>query len=418
MREPGRSTAVAMAAGAELDEGVSFADLEARLGRDVPSVRGRRRGEQVLAIARLIVGCAPLLPLLAALGLPGSVGRMRPGIMPWVILGQPLETLALVCFVLSLSSQVWALLTWWHLGRRRAHLDLAFSAFALVVGVLWLVWMSASPPIGGVFPEVLNASVVTTVLLAALTLATQLFASRPGTVEQARAQARGNLLRVLPQEQQQALLVERREVLDVLRDRGVIEREGIERAEILPLGDWWLLDTDESAADVRVRVPDSEANSSVVLRCLKAVALVAPFGMLLLPFGNPGIGPPGSGMRSVMESGGFRNDTLVTMAMLCAVAGIIGQVWTIYDWWRLGRRRDGMWLAWSWTALVASVATLFVFPLFMTGSWGMRALTGPILAVAVTAAVALLLMYLATIPGTVQEVRRLGLAESPGAGSP
>lgn len=68
------------------------------------------------------------------------------------------------------------------------------------------------------------------------------------------------------------------------------------------------------------------------------------------------------------------------MAPLCAVAGVLGQVWTIFDWWRLVRRRDGLWLAWSWTALGSAVVTLVIFPFFITGSWGIHVLTGPILA--------------------------------------
>lgn len=412
MREPGRGNAVRVATDATFEQGVTFAEFEARLGRDVPSVRGQALGERVLRVALLLAYCAPVVALLAALNLPGALGRTSPGIVPWTVTGQPFESFVLVCFVLALSGQTWALLSWWHLGRRRSLLDLAASGIALVVGILYLTWMSDSPPIGRVFPETLNAAVVTTVLLAALALGAQLFASRPGSQEQARASARGQLLRVLPQAQQQSLLAERREVLDVLLERGVVDQVVADQAAALPLGDWWCLDVDESVEDARRAAPHSLVNTTMAHSCLKAVTLVVPFGMVLLPIGNPGISG-GGGMRSIMQSEGMRGDTLVMMAMLCAVLGIIGQVWTIFDWWRLGRRREGLWLGWSWTALVCSVATLVIFPFFLTGSWGMKALTGPILAVAVSAAVALVAMYAASVPGTVLEVRTLGWTEDP-----
>ncbi|WP_114905782.1 hypothetical protein [Ornithinimicrobium murale] len=420
MPESLRSDAVQLATGATSEKGVSFGDLEARLGRDVPSVRGRARGERVVRAVRLITHAAPVLAALAPLGTPGPLGIARPGLVPWMVYGESLEWLALVCFVLALSGQTWTLLTWWHLGRHRDLAGFTSSVVALLVGVLWLVWLAPSPSIGGVLPDVVKAPVLATVVLAAVSVGAQLFASRPGTLQEARAQARGGLMRVLPPEEQQSLLAERHEVLEVLLTRQLLDRATADQAASLPLGDWWVLDVDEPRRPAHGDTPggtarrcpaSSLANSNMALRCLKAVALVAPFGMMLLPIGNPGISGTGGGMRSVMESDGFSGDTLVTMALLCAMAGVIGQVWTLFDWWRLGRRRDGLWLAWSWTALGSAVVTLVIFPFFITGSWGMQVLTGPILAVATSAAVSLVLLYAASVPGTVQELRKAGQAE-------
>lgn len=424
MSESKTGAAVRMATDAPFEKGVSFTDLEAALGRDVPSVRGRIRGEGIERVARLLLSAAPVIAFLAPLGWPDQLGIGRPGLVPWLILGETLERVVIVCFVLALSAQTWTLLSWWHLGRRRELLGIISSVIALLVGVLWLAWLSPAPAMGSVQPDVVRPPVVATVVLAAVALGAQLFASRPGTVHSVRAQARGALMRVLPPEQQESLIAERREVLDVLRTRQLIDQATADRAAALTLGDWWTLDTDKprgpyrrslaaegSAGSERRSMPSSFTNSTMALRCLKAVALVAPFGMMLLPIGNPGIDGSGGGMRSVMESDGFRGDTLVTMALFCATAGVIGQVWTIFDWWRLGRRGDGLWLAWSWTALGSAVVTLVIFPFFLTGSWRMHVLTGPILAVAISAAVALVLLYAASVPGTVHEVREAGRAE-------
>lgn len=405
------SAAVRRAREATFERGVSFADLESRLGRDVPSVRNRARGEVVERVARLLMSAAPVIAFLAPLGWPDQLGIARPGLVPWLIYGEALERLALVCFVLALSGQTWTLLTWWHLGRRRDLLSIVSSTIALLVGILWLMWLAPSPSIGGVLPDVVEAPIITTVVLAAVALGAQLFASTPGTMANARAQARGGLMRVLPQDQQQSLLAERHQVLDVLLSRQLVDRATADQAEVLRLGDWWRLDADRSTGSPHTPLPSSLANSNVALGCLKALALVAPFGMMLLPIGNPGVTGTGGGMRSVMESDGISGDLLITMALLCAMAGVVGQVWTIFDWWRLGRRRDGLWLGWSWTALGSAVVTLVIFPFFITGSWGMQVLTGPILAVAISAAAALVVLYAASVPGHAQDMRQAGRAE-------
>lgn len=419
-----RSDAVQVATQAQFEQGVSFAALEARLGRDVPSVRGRARGERVVPVARLVTYAAPVVALLAPLGVPDQLGIGQPGRVPWMVYGETLQDLALVCFVLALCGQTWTLLSWWHLGRRRDWLTVLSSLVTLLIGVLWLMWLEPSPAIGGVLPQVVRPTIMTAVVLGALAVGAQLFASRPGTLRAARAQARGGLMRVLPQEQQQSLLTERQEVLEVLLTRHLVDRATADQAAALPLGDWWRLDADKDAdkpaepvqrsvpgETTRRPLPSSLANSNMALQCLKAVALVAPFGMMLLPIGNPGISGTGGGMKSVMESDGIRGDTLITMALLCAMAGVIGQVWTLFDWWRLGRRRDGLWLASSWTALGSAVVTLVIFPFFITGSWGMQVLTGPILAVAISAGLVLVALYAASVPGTVQELRTAGHAE-------
>lgn len=147
----------------------------------------------------------------------------------------------------------------------------------------------------------------------------------------------------------------------------------------------------------------SERRMRLLLGALKAVALIAPVGGLLLPIGNPGTGT-GAGGRSIMESDGFAGDGLRTMALWVFWIAAIGQVWTIVDWWRLGRHRSGTWITCSILAVVCSGLSLWWFASLLR-PLSYEAVRVPIALTLVIAVVALALQLVWSTPGDAHDVQ-------------
>lgn len=139
--------------------------------------------------------------------------------------------------------------------------------------------------------------------------------------------------------------------------------------------------------------------------CLRALCLIAPFGGLLLPLGNPG-GPD----QSVMESDGFAGDGLRGMALIVFTLAAIGQVWTLVEWSRWGRHSAGTWTGFSALAIICSALSLWWFHSLLPPE-DYAAVAVPIGATLVLGAVALVLMLVTSRPGSPDEARWAARAE-------
>ncbi|MDN5718273.1 MAG: hypothetical protein L0G89_13685 [Janibacter sp.] len=147
------------------------------------------------------------------------------------------------------------------------------------------------------------------------------------------------------------------------------------------------------------------------LRIIKAVTLIAPFAGLVAPLGNPGVPGSGGGMSSTMESDGLDGDLLYGAVHWSFVLGAMGQGWTILDWWRLGRHKDGLWTAWSAVALVSSIIVLAWFPSLLS-SEEYRTVAPFVVATAVLALVALVAMRMWSRPPSRYVADRLRMEDS------
>ncbi|WP_114201610.1 hypothetical protein [Janibacter anophelis] len=144
----------------------------------------------------------------------------------------------------------------------------------------------------------------------------------------------------------------------------------------------------------------------MLARCLRALCLIAPFGGLLLPLGNPG-GPD----QSIMESDGFAGDQLRGMAQIVFTLGAIGQVWTLVEWVRWGRHRGGIWTACSVLAVICSGLSLWWFRSLLPPN-SYEGVLLPIGATLVLGAVAVALMLCWSRPGDLHAVQMEANAET------
>lgn len=147
------------------------------------------------------------------------------------------------------------------------------------------------------------------------------------------------------------------------------------------------------------------------LRILKALMLVAPFAGLVAPLGNPGVPGSGGGLSSTMESDGLDGGLLYGAAHWSFVLGAMGQGWTILDWWRLGRHKDGLWTASSTVALVSSTIVLAWFPSLLT-SEQYRTISPFVIATGLLALVALVVMQLWSRPPSRQVAHHLRMEDA------
>lgn len=143
----------------------------------------------------------------------------------------------------------------------------------------------------------------------------------------------------------------------------------------------------------------------MALGLLKAVCMVAPFGGLLLPVGNPG-GPN----QTIMESDGFAGDGLRGMAVVVFTLAAIGQAWIIVDWWRVGRRRAGLWLVSSIAAVICSALSWWWFS-HLLHPLDFASARVPIVATLVLGAAALVLQLVRSNPGHADDALRRATAE-------
>ncbi|WP_460793745.1 hypothetical protein [Nocardioides pacificus] len=234
------STAVRQAREDEFEDGVRLGSLEWQLAYDTPSLRTAMRALTLAVLAKGIALVAPLGGLLAPIGSSGAdvfsgTDTMSPDLA---------RTVTVICFWIAAIGQAWALADWWRLGRPRDGYGIA-AAFLAVTAAPLTMWVYLSLPEPATLP--MPVPVAATGLLGAVALVAHLVGSQDGTLRGARHRALGERIRSLPEAEQQALLDERREVLDTLSERRLVDRGLAQRAAAARLGDWWLLD--EATAD-------------------------------------------------------------------------------------------------------------------------------------------------------------------------
>lgn len=236
------SSAVRRAREDDFDDGVRLGSLELQQALDAPSLR---TGMSASAIARLVKGIAlvaPLGGLLAPIGGSGAdvfsgTGSLSPDVE---------RSIVMICFVIAPVGQVWALVDWWRLGRSRDGNGVAAAALALVaaVGAMW--WHVSRAEL--TVPPMLMVLITLTGVLGAVALVARLAGSRSTTAQEVKYAALGERMRSLPDEEQHAMLAERREILEMLRSRNFIDDTLATRAAAARLGDWWLLDAEREVA--------------------------------------------------------------------------------------------------------------------------------------------------------------------------
>lgn len=230
------SDAVRAAQEGRLEDGVRFATLEHLQARSTPSLRAGASGRLVLGIIMAVLLFAPLGGLAAPVG-GTDFGQM---IASDGFQGQALRSVAMVCFTLGAIGQAWLLVRWVRSGRHRDGRWIASSVLAVACAGLALWW----------FPSLLDPSsyglvvipTAVTGLIGLLALGAQLLASDGTSRWEAQRAEAAERLRALPQAEQEALIAERREILGILRSRGLIDERRQREAEQVPLGDWWRLD--------------------------------------------------------------------------------------------------------------------------------------------------------------------------------
>lgn len=232
------SDAVRVAREREFAEGVDWSTLEYRQARETPSMRGGMRLGMWAGIVKALALIAPFAGLLAPLG-GTDFGR---GVESDGFAGQDLQVVAMCCFVAGALGQVWVLTDWWRTGRTRDGMWIASSVVALGASVIGLWWFSFLLT-GRTFATLLPMLVITGVL-GGIAFFVQRFRSLQdeGDRLRARRDAWATQMRALPADERQALLVERREIVAALVERGLVDEATAQQALALPLGDWWTLD--------------------------------------------------------------------------------------------------------------------------------------------------------------------------------
>ncbi|QEW03018.1 hypothetical protein [Microbacterium lushaniae] len=235
------SSAVRHAREDQFEDGVRLATLEWQQALETPSLRSGMALSTIALPVKAIALVAPLGGVLAPFGGSGAdvfsgTDLMSPDLA---------RSVAVICFWIAAVGQAWALIDWWRFGRPKDGYGIAAASLSVAAAVVAMWWHTSRS--GPADLPMLAVPIVTTGVLGAVGLVARLIGSRNHTMRQTRLIALGTRMRSLPGEEQQALLAERREILDVLHGRGLVDRGLVERASAVRLGDWWLLDDGETA---------------------------------------------------------------------------------------------------------------------------------------------------------------------------
>ena len=237
------SSAIQQARDNEFESGVRLGSLEFQQALDTPSLR---TGMTVATIARLARGTALVAPLG---GFLAPIGGSGADVFSGTDLMSPdlARTVAVICFWVATVGHAWALVDWSRFGRPRDGngIAAAFLAAAAAAGTLWFYGSSWSQ---SVLLPLLALPIIATGVLGGIALIARLVGSRKHTTREAQLMELGVRLRSLPAEEQQSLLAERRDILEALRGRDLIDPDRARRAADARLGDWWLLDKERGAS--------------------------------------------------------------------------------------------------------------------------------------------------------------------------
>ena len=234
------SSAVRTAREDRFEDGVRLATLEWLQALETPSLRSGMALSTIVLLVKGITLVAPLGGVLAPIGGSGAdvfsgTGLMSPDLA---------RSVAAICFWIAAVGQAWALIDWWRSGRPRDGYGIAAASLAVAAAAVAMWWYTARS--GPADLAMLAVPIIATGVLGGVGLVARLVASRSHTVRETRLIAVGARMRALPSEEQQALLAERREILDALRGRDLVDDALVERAATARLGDWWLLDGEKS----------------------------------------------------------------------------------------------------------------------------------------------------------------------------
>jgi hypothetical protein len=161
---------------------------------------------------------------------------------------------------------------------------------------------------------------------------------------------------------------------------------------------WGTLEWQQALESTSLR---TEMAVSTVARLLKGIALVAPLGGMLAPFG-------GSGADVFSGTDLMDPDLARSVAAICFWAAAVGQVWALIDWWRLGRPRDGYGIAASSLALAAAVVAMW-WHASRPGPASLPILAVPIVVAGVLGAVGLVARWVGSRRHTMREARLTAL---------
>lgn len=236
------SSAIQQARDDEFESGVRLGSLEWQQALDTPTLRTEM---SVATIARLVRGTALVAPLG---GLIAPFGGSGADVFSGTDLMSPdlARTVVVICFWVAALGQAWALADWWRLERPRDGYGTA-AALLAVAAAAGTLWLHRSWPQPVLLPMV-ALPIIATGVLGGIALIARLIGSRNRTMREAQLTELGVRLRSLPAEEQQSLLAERRDILEALRGRDIIDPDLAQRAAAARLGDWWLLDKERGTS--------------------------------------------------------------------------------------------------------------------------------------------------------------------------
>lgn len=236
------SDAVRAARERDFSKGVDWTLLEFRQAISTPSLRGAARRAMLLGMVVVVSMIAPFAALLAPIGNTDYGAHVESD----GFAGTGLLVIALLCFAAGSIAQVWLLSHWWRAGRHHDSMWVASSAVALgssVFGLWWFAQFLSRASYLLLLPVLLVTGLIGAVLLYSQRTMT---VKSEGGLLRAKGEARAAELRALPAEEQQALLAERRQIVDVLVERELVDEAMAQRVLEMPLGEWWTLREESS----------------------------------------------------------------------------------------------------------------------------------------------------------------------------
>ncbi|WP_157674303.1 hypothetical protein [Agrococcus carbonis] len=230
------SEAVRQAREEDFPAGVDLGSLELQQAVETPSLRGGAARDAVVALILGIALVAPLGGVLAPFGGAdvdafAGTGNLDPAMA---------RTLVVLCFWVAALGQLVGLVAWWRGGRMRSGLGTAAAALAVVCAAL-AAWWHVDRAEPAQLPALL-APIVLTGLVGLVALVARLTRSTGGDARLARRARIAERMQALPEAEQQALRDERQQILEALRERGLIDDGLAVRASAAPMGEWYLLD--------------------------------------------------------------------------------------------------------------------------------------------------------------------------------
>jgi hypothetical protein len=229
----GRSAAVKQVSGTGLIGDLPYGKLERLMAKDRSELGREIAREDVWNVVSLIC-CAAIVGAVATWG-PMAItpGRAPSDNAP---MDRDLrEILMPLSLLLGGIGLMMVSVTWWRQGRLRRYEFPTAAVVTLICCGATLRWSTVSDDVTAFSLVLLWIDVV----LAAILLLLQLFASRRGNARVAGFRRLGAKMRELPEAQQRAILAERDPVFDVVLKRDPGMQHEVERARRLPLGDLW-----------------------------------------------------------------------------------------------------------------------------------------------------------------------------------